>query len=98
MDHKVIWTDPAIEDLRAIALYIAEDNVDAAYKLGEDFFNKTRQLEYFPKTGKPFTPSECGGVYYLSCRGYYIYYQIYEAKKAVEILHVRHGSRQEPKY
>jgi plasmid stabilization system protein ParE len=34
MDHKVIWTDPAIEDLRAIVAAIAQADSHRAQELG----------------------------------------------------------------
>jgi hypothetical protein len=38
MELKVIWTDPAIEDLRQIRNDIAEDNPSAAVSFGMELF------------------------------------------------------------
>ena len=49
---EVIWTEPALQELDAIAEYIALDNPAAASRLVEEIFDKTDRLENFPKTGR----------------------------------------------
>ncbi len=96
MELKVIWTDPAIEDLRKIRDYIAKDNPLAAVSFGMELFRSTRHLGSFPKSCRVYQQTENGPVRELSYRGYRIFYQEYEG--AVEILHLRHGSRSDPEF
>ena len=49
---EVIWTEPALQELDAIAEYIALDNPAAAGHLVQDFFDKTERLEDFPQSGR----------------------------------------------
>ncbi|MCL5049612.1 MAG: type II toxin-antitoxin system RelE/ParE family toxin [Firmicutes bacterium] len=49
---EVIWTQPALNELDAIAEYIALDNPVAASHFVKKVFNKTASLEDFPKSGK----------------------------------------------
>ena len=98
MDREIVWTDPAIEDLRKIAAYIAEDNPHAAIKLGDDIFIRVRQLSQFPLTGQYFAKSKAKDVLEIPCRGYRIFYQVNQMKDQIEILHVRHGARDEPEF
>jgi plasmid stabilization system protein ParE len=49
---EVIWTEPALQQLDAVAEYIALDNPLAASKLVEEVFAKTQRLEDFPKSGR----------------------------------------------
>lgn len=49
---EVIWTEPALQELDAIAEYIALDNPVAAGHLVEGIFNKTERLEDFPQSGR----------------------------------------------
>ena len=49
---EVIWTDPALQELDAIAEYIALDNPAAASDLVKAVFDKTERLENFPKSGR----------------------------------------------
>ncbi|MBV2129337.1 type II toxin-antitoxin system RelE/ParE family toxin [Arsukibacterium indicum] len=49
---EVIWTEPALQELEAIAEYIALDNPAAASELVKAVFDKTERLEHFPKSGR----------------------------------------------
>ena len=49
---QVIWTEPALSDLNAIAEYIAIDKLSAAINLVQKVFSSTDQLEQFPELGR----------------------------------------------
>lgn len=49
---EVIWTESALQELDAIAEYIALDNPAAASDLVKEVFGKTGRLENFPKSGR----------------------------------------------
>lgn len=49
---EVIWTEPALQELDAIAEYIALDNPAAASDLVKEVFGKAERLENFPKSGR----------------------------------------------
>ncbi|ACE84289.1 type II toxin-antitoxin system RelE/ParE family toxin [Cellvibrio japonicus] len=49
---EVIWTEPALQELDAIAEYIALDNPAAASRLVQDVFEKMERLERFPDSGR----------------------------------------------
>ena len=49
---EVIWTEPALQELDAIAEYIALDNPAAASDFVKAVFDKTERLENFPKSGR----------------------------------------------
>lgn len=53
---EVVWTEPALQELDAIAEYIALDNPAAANHLVKKVFDKTDRLEGFPQSGR--TPPE----------------------------------------
>lgn len=96
MERKVIWTDPAIEDLRQIRDYIAEDNPTAAIRFGLKLFESTSHLGRFPESCRVFRQTDDELVRELNVSGYRIFYQVYDG--AVEILHVRHGARVDPEF
>lgn len=96
MELKVIWTDPAIENLREIRDYIAGDDPSAAVSFGLELFESTRHLGRFPQSCRVYQEDENGVVRELLHRGYRIFYQEYGG--AIEILHVRHGARRDPKF
>jgi toxin ParE1/3/4 len=48
---EVIWTEPALSDLDAIADYIALEDPSAAAQLVQRVFHHVEQLEKFPESG-----------------------------------------------
>ena len=48
----LIWTEPALADLDAIADYIALDNPAAAARFVAKVFESVERLEQFPESGK----------------------------------------------
>jgi len=49
---RLIWTEPALLDLDAIAEYIALDDLCAAQGFVEKVFERTARLERFPGSGR----------------------------------------------
>ena len=49
---KIIWTEPALDQLDEIAEYIALDNPVAASELVARIFKKVDRLERFPNSGR----------------------------------------------
>lgn len=83
---EIIWTDPALSDLDAIADYIAIEDPAAAARLVQQVFRHVEQLKAHPKSGS--RPPELKGSRYRQiveppCR---IFYR-YDGEHAL-ILHV----------
>jgi plasmid stabilization system protein ParE len=55
---QIVWTEPAIADLEAIADYIALENPEAARALVRRMLGHVRQLEAHPESGS--RPRELG--------------------------------------
>jgi toxin ParE1/3/4 len=88
---QVIWAEPALNDLDAIADYIALDNPEAARRLVQKIFKHVENLEHHPKLGSK--PQELKGWRYRQiveppCR---IFYR--EDSGRVLILHVMRSER-----
>jgi plasmid stabilization system protein ParE len=89
---EVIWTEPALQELDAIAEYIALDNPAAASGLVQEVFDMTERLENFPPSGR--IPPELHNSVYREvevppCR---IFYR--EDEKRVLVLYVMREERQ----
>ena len=56
---QVIWAEPALNDLDAIADYIALDNPEAARRLVQNIFEHVDHLESHPRLGSK--PQELKG-------------------------------------
>ena len=48
---RLVWTEPALNDLEAIADYIALDKPDAARRFVHRVFDAVERLAQFPKSG-----------------------------------------------
>ena len=88
----VSWTEPALQDVDAIAEYIALDNPAAARHLVRAVFAKVERLQEFPESGR--SPPELPQSVYREvlippCR---IFYR--KDKKRVFILYVMREERQ----
>ena len=73
---EVIWAEPALNDLDAIADYIALDNPEAARRLVQKIFEHVEKLERHPRLGSK--PEELKGWRYRQiveppCRVFYRY-------------------------
>ena len=49
---RIVWADPALEDLEHIAEYIALDNESAARRLVRKVFDAIERLRNFPDSGR----------------------------------------------
>ena len=88
---EVIWTEPALSDLDAIADYIALDNPEAARQLVQRVFRHVEQLAEHPKSGSK--PAGLKGWRYRQiveppCRVFYRH-----ERSQVFILHVIRGEQ-----
>jgi toxin ParE1/3/4 len=49
---ELIWTEPALQDLDAVADYIALDNRDAARRYVREVLDQVARLKSFPESGQ----------------------------------------------
>jgi plasmid stabilization system protein ParE len=88
---EVVWTEPALSELDAIADYIALENPDAARELVQRIFRHVGQLASHPRSGSK--PRELRGWRYRQiveppCRVFYR-----EDSDRVYILYVMRAER-----
>jgi toxin ParE1/3/4 len=86
---RITWAESAIQELDAIADYIALDKPQAAHQLVQKVFAAVKRLQKFPLMGS--VPPELRGLPYRQliippCR---IFYR--PEKKAVYIVHILRG-------
>jgi toxin ParE1/3/4 len=89
---QVIWTEPGLNDLDAIADYIALDNSAAARELVQRIFRHVEQLTTHPDSGSK--PRELRGGRYRQiveppCRVFYR-----REEETVYVLYVMRGERE----
>lgn len=93
MDFKIVWTDPALDDLQKIVSYIARDNPEASRDIGEEILRHVELLGSFPWIGPPYPRGSSGSTREIVCGKYRIFYRIKESPKQVEVLTIWHGAR-----
>ncbi|MBE0418351.1 MAG: type II toxin-antitoxin system RelE/ParE family toxin [Coriobacteriia bacterium] len=87
---QVIWTDPALERVEEIALYIAADDPDAAVRWTVELFDAVERLARFPESGRVVPELGVREIRELIYGAYRVYYRV---GSDVEVLSVRHGSQ-----
>lgn len=96
MAFKIVWTEPAIEHLREVCSYIADDSPGAAEKLGADILRHVEILADFPLIGTHYRREELRGVREILCGNYRIFYRVHRRPDLVEVLTIWHAARDEP--
>jgi plasmid stabilization system protein ParE len=87
---QVVWTDPALERVEEIAVYIAADDPDAALRWTVELFDAVQRLVGFPESGRIVPELGRREVRELILGAYRVFYRV---GPTVEVLSVRHGSQ-----
>ena len=87
---QVVWTDPALECVGEVAVFIAQDDPDAAERWTAQLLDAVERLADFPESGRMVPELGARDVRELIFGAYRVFYRL---RSAVEVLSVRHGSR-----
>lgn len=87
----ILWTDPSLDDLRAIRDYIGKDSETYAANFIETILSAVDQLSEFPCMGRIVPEASTADVRELLFGSYRIIYRVQQ--DAVLILAVIHGYR-----
>jgi toxin ParE1/3/4 len=89
---ELIWTEPAIQDLDAVADYIALDKPDAARRYVHRVFHSVSRLKAFPETGQvPTELADLPQYRHLVVGPCRVFYKVSGGK--VFVLHVMRSER-----
>ena len=91
MAYREILSRPALRDLGEIARYIAQDNLDAAERIGLELVALAESLAVLPRRGGLFQASP--GVRRLVSDPYLVTYRIDETQLVVYVLRFWHAKR-----
>jgi plasmid stabilization system protein ParE len=94
VDYRLFFSQRALNDLAEIIGYIAEDDDEAARRFGNALLDHVDLLSQFPHMGGVIRKRS--RIRKLQHSPVVVYYRIHEDKRAVEVLHFRHGSRKLP--
>lgn len=82
---KVIWSEAAIADLDDICSYIAQQDPQAAHRIGRGILEHVRILGSFPFIGPTYPRGSRGPLREIVFRSYLIFYDVSEQSRSVEI-------------
>jgi plasmid stabilization system protein ParE len=88
---RVVWTDPAIDDLTRIMDYIARDSPRYALRVGERIYEAADVLEHQPRAGAMVPEFNLEHFRELLQRPYRIIYEL--RGEGCYVVAVIHGSR-----
>jgi plasmid stabilization system protein ParE len=91
---RVVWSDGAKSDVRAITSYLAAENPAAARKWVKHLRQAARRLGRFPYSGHVCLPDAGEELRETRVANYRVFHHV--TPNSVIILHVRHGARQHP--
>lgn len=95
MDYRLVYAQKALNDLAEIISHIAEDDADAAAHFGSSLVEHVELLTRFPRMGGLIRKRPL--IRKLLHSPFLIYYRVREAKRKIEVLHIRHGARKPPR-
>ena len=78
MAHRVVWSRRALQDLEAIAEYIAEDSPAYAAVVVKNIVQQTRLLSQFPRSGRKVPEFDDENIRELLAYSYRIIYRFQE--------------------
>ena len=91
MGFQVGLTEAAQADLGVVVRFLAEQNPEAAARIGNEILDAALSLTLFPRRGTPVRRRP--GMRKLSFRHYLIFYQVNEAAQWVEVVRIWDGRR-----
>jgi plasmid stabilization system protein ParE len=94
VDYRLLYSQRSLNDLDDILGHIAEEDAEAASRFGASLLDHVDLLSRFPRLGGVIRKRS--RVRKLLHSPLLVYYRLDEDKRLIEILHVRHGAREQP--
>ncbi|HZQ17856.1 MAG TPA: type II toxin-antitoxin system RelE/ParE family toxin [Terriglobales bacterium] len=91
MAHRIVWSRRAVQDLEAIAEYIAQDSPAYAAGVVRTVIGQTKALSRFPRSGRTVPEFDDENIRELVAYSYRVIYRI--EGNEVLIAAVIHGKR-----
>ena len=96
MAFKILYHEDALADLEEIFEWSRDKHPETTEQFADDLFAHVDLIGAFPRLGSPIKRHP--RMRRLVHSPLYVYYRVDEERGAVEILHFRHTSRQEPRF
>lgn len=96
MGQSIIWAPLAKEDLRALFVYIADQDPSAAHRLASAIIAATKRLEDFPQSGRVVPEFGWESLREIIVRPYRIIYRLSPEYERIEVVRIWHSARGHP--
>ena len=96
MDYKIIFSEPAIDDLEGIVRFISKDNQEAGARFGGKLIDSVRHLAKFPRFGRVVPEQKDENIREIISKRYRIFYRVKDEIRVVEVIRFWHAARGEP--
>ena len=93
---KIVWTEPAVEDLRELHAYIARDSEMYASGFVERIISAAERVAEHPRVGRVVPENNDENVREILYQHYRIIYRV--KNDYIEVLTVIHGARDLPSF
>jgi plasmid stabilization system protein ParE len=93
MDYGIVWSGDALDDIDALARYIARDSILYAQQMVSDIMRSGDALTSQPTRGRIVPELSDPTIRELFIYSYRLIYQIHESEHEVHVLAVLHGKR-----
>ena len=93
MAFKIIWSDTAGEDLKAIVFYIALDNPAAAARLAARILSRIEIAAQFPRSIRVVPEKDSSNICEAILNPYRIVFAVDERRNVLHVLRIWHASR-----
>ena len=91
MAHRIVWARRALQDLEAIASYIAQDSAAYANIVARSVVNQTKMLGNFPRAGRKVLEFDDEDIREVFAYSYRVIYRLQQNE--ILIAAVIHGKR-----
>jgi plasmid stabilization system protein ParE len=98
MAREVRWTPGARRDLSRVVAWLNVHEPGAAETVAREIHSQTNRLLVLPYLGAVFARSELGDIRETFAANYRIFYRVSDDGEVVEIDHIRHASRSDPRF
>lgn len=93
MAFKIIWSDTAGEDLKAIVFYIGRDNPAAAARLAARILSRIEVAAQFPRSIRVVPEKDSSNIREALLNPYRIVFAVDERRDVLHVLRIWHASR-----
>jgi len=96
VDYRVIFSEPAIDDLEGIVRFISQDNQEAGARFGGKLIDSVRHLAKFPRFGRVVPEQNDENIREIISKPYRIFYRVKDEIRVIEVIRFWHAARGEP--